>query len=344
MENLYCRMLAALERGEATTLTTRLSRRDPGELTLTRSLQPGITPQTDARGRRSAVPVLKEEGDGLAFIEPILPPERLVILGGGHVGLALCTLAARCGFSVTVCDDRPEFAAPERFPGTTAVLCRDFVPALEELRLSAYDFIVIVTRGHSHDADCLRAVLRGPETAYVGMIGSHSRVAAQLALLEKEGFPKQRLERVCTPIGLPIGAVTPAEIAVSILAELIAYKRLPDKGNGVHCCNESDLEPELIRALAREKGPCCVATVLSTEGSGPRRAGAKMLVRPDGTLLGSVGGGMVEGVVLRKAREMIGSGKSILMDYDMHGAVAASDAMACGGRMRLLLEDFRSDE
>jgi xanthine dehydrogenase accessory factor len=158
------------------------------------------------------------------LIEAIEAPARLVIVGGGHIARALCTVSALAGFSVTVIDDRPEYAAPERFPEADRVICGDFEDTLRELESDTNTYFVMVTRGHKQDELSLRVVL-GKPWAYAGMIGSKRRTGAVLLHLEEEGFARELLDRVHTPIGLDIGAETPEEIAISIVAELIMVRR-----------------------------------------------------------------------------------------------------------------------
>lgn len=140
--------------------------------------------------------------------------ERLILCGGGHVSLQVAQIAQRLDFALAVIDDRPEFANPDRFP-MARVLCMPFLEALDQLGGGAQDYYVILTRGHVFDRTCLEWVLRH-ERAYVGMIGSRIKVAAVMTALEEAGWPRSVLEQVYSPIGLEIGAQTPAEIAVSI--------------------------------------------------------------------------------------------------------------------------------
>ena len=146
--------------------------------------------------------------------------ERLILCGGGHVSLEVAHIARRLEFELVIIDDRPEFASPERFPMAARVVCAPFLKALDALGSRESDYYVILTRGHAHDRDCLEHVLRG-KYAYAGMIGSRTKVAAVKAALEAAGIAREILDGVHSPIGLPIGAQTPAEIAVSIAAELV---------------------------------------------------------------------------------------------------------------------------
>jgi xanthine dehydrogenase accessory factor len=154
---------------------------------------------------------------------------RTVILGGGHISVPLTAVLTLAGHAVTVVDDRPDFAASRRFPPSTGVVCSAFRTFLAGLSADAATAVVIVTRGHRHDLECLRAVL-GQPAGYLGMIGSRRKVAAVFALLRDEGADPDLLARVRAPIGLDIGAETPAEIAVSIAAEIIAAFRGGDGG------------------------------------------------------------------------------------------------------------------
>jgi xanthine dehydrogenase accessory factor len=148
----------------------------------------------------------------------------LLIAGGGHVGKALSLIADMCGFAVTVVDDRPEYASKERFPEAERVVRGRFEEALRELPVDSNTYVVCVTRGHRHDEVSLRQVVGRP-AAYIGMIGSRRRVGAVLQHLVDEGFDPEAVSRVHTPIGLDIGAETPEEIAVSIMAEIIRVRR-----------------------------------------------------------------------------------------------------------------------
>lgn len=158
------------------------------------------------------------------LIEVVEAPARLVIVGGGHIARSLCTIGALAGFSVSVIDDRPEYAHPERFPEADRVICGDFEDTLTEMESDTNSYFVMVTRGHKQDELSLRVVL-GKPWAYAGMIGSKRRTGAVLLHLEEEGYPRELLDRVHTPIGIDIGAETPEEIAVSIVAELIMVRR-----------------------------------------------------------------------------------------------------------------------
>jgi len=232
-----------LEAGDAFCLATVLASPDPalpagrkalvlGDGTVEGSLG---TAAADAEFRDLALAALARRRKGTVelagglrlFLDVLAGEAALLVCGAGHIAVPLATFARRVGFAVTVLDDRPDFARPDRFPGCT-VLAEDFVAALRRLPLGDSTYVVVITRGHEHDAECLAEVLPKP-TAYVGLIGSRRRVRFVLEMLGKQGVPSPRLDQVFTPIGVPLGAESPEEIALSIAAELVCVRR---KGPG----------------------------------------------------------------------------------------------------------------
>ncbi|MDR3149915.1 MAG: XdhC family protein, partial [Oscillospiraceae bacterium] len=175
-------------------------------------------------------------GDGNAeLFEYYALKPRLIVFGGGHIALPVTSLGAMCGFDVVVYDDRPAFANTKRFPDASEVLCDSFDNVANHLTLSDHDYVVIVTRGHRNDQDCLRYVLaQNSVPFYCGMIGSKRRVAIVLNQLRDEGYSAEKIEKINSPIGLDIGAVTPEEIAVAIVGQLIEYKRREDRRGHYH--------------------------------------------------------------------------------------------------------------
>ena len=162
--------------------------------------------------------------DGLRVFFDVLSFEnRLLICGAGHIAVPLAYFAREVGFKVSVLDDRADFANPARFPHCD-VLAEEFSIALRDFPLSLSTYVVVITRGHEHDAECLLEILK-KDTAYVGLIGSRRRVRFVLEMLGKKGIPQKRLQTVFTPIGTPIGGESPAEIALSIAAELVCVRR-----------------------------------------------------------------------------------------------------------------------
>lgn len=162
-------------------------------------------------------------GDSL-FYDPLLPLERLIVLGGGHVGRALARIAVELGFDVWVADPRPEYSDPAAFPPGVATMRESFEYAIRNFAPKPSDYAVVVSPGHQGDAVAVRSLL-AYELKYLGFIGSRRKTRMMLDQLKAEGFDPERVERLCAPIGLDIGAQTPEEIAISIAAELVAYRR-----------------------------------------------------------------------------------------------------------------------
>jgi xanthine dehydrogenase accessory factor len=158
------------------------------------------------------------------FIEPILASPTAFILGGGHVGLHVAKVARLAGFDVVVADDREAFSNRERFPEATATHAGRWEDLLPKLNVNEHSYLVLVTRGHKGDLDCLRWAVT-TRARYIGMIGSKRKFVEICKVLEGEGVAAESIERVHSPIGLNIGALTPEEIAVSIVAEMIAVRR-----------------------------------------------------------------------------------------------------------------------
>ncbi len=163
------------------------------------------------------------------FVEPVLPMATLYLFGAGHVAYNTYKVARTAGFDVVIIDDRETYANRDRFPDALEVYAEDFEQVTARLTPNESAFIVIVTRGHRDDMRVLRWAV-GTRARYVGMIGSRRKVMSIYKELENEGIPAERFENVHAPIGLDIGAVTPEEIAVSIVAELIAVKRQAESG------------------------------------------------------------------------------------------------------------------
>jgi xanthine dehydrogenase accessory factor len=154
----------------------------------------------------------------------MLPPPRLIVVGAGHIAVPLARFAKALDFEVVVIDDRASFASRERFPDADQVVVDDFQRAIEAQPITPWTYLVLVTRGHEHDEATLQRVVTSP-APYIGMIGSRRRVLLVFQRLAQQGVPDHFLDRIYAPIGLDIGARTPEEIALAIMAEIVNVRR-----------------------------------------------------------------------------------------------------------------------
>lgn len=176
----------------------------------------------EAKALAKGAAILDEAGD--LFLDPVLPEEKLLIVGGGHVGLALARAALPLGYKVTVVDDRADFLGPERFGPEVACVKGGYMESIDRFAFDEASYAVILTRGHLFDLESSRAVLKRP-FRYAGLIGSSRKISMIREQLARDGYGQDRIDALHAPIGLSIGAETPEEIAVSILAEMIACRR-----------------------------------------------------------------------------------------------------------------------
>jgi len=167
-------------------------------------------------------------GTVAVFVEPILPPAMIVVIGGGHVGKAVVHLAKWLGFRVAVSDDRAEFCNPESVPGADEYYPVEMGKLTEHLKVTPKTYLVINSRGSSVDAQGLPGLLES-DAAYIGVIGSKRRWLTTVKALKKKGVSEEKITRVHSPMGLELNAETPEEIAVSIMAEVLMVR---DKGTG----------------------------------------------------------------------------------------------------------------
>lgn len=244
------------------------------------------------------------------------PQPRLIVCGGGHVAREVAALAAHLDFTVRVIDERPELLTRERFPTAEELICDSYDNL--ETHLEPGAFYVVVTPNHHADYRCVSAIL-STDYAYLGMIGSKRKVAATVERLEQAGFTQQQIDTIFAPIGLPIGAVTPAEIAFSILAQIIQQK------NKDHIASAD-------RSLLETQADGTLCIVVEKHGSVPRGVGSMMLVTPEG-ILGSIGGGESEYLAICHAREMPGWDEQT---YVLHHDAAGGLDMVCGGSVKVL--------
>lgn len=331
-ENVYQEIENYLQHGESCNLITRIEMTREGKHKVTDKYVIGEKAEAFSR-----IPLLRKEKDTLMFHEPVDPKERLILYGGGHISKALCAFATQAGFAPWIVEDRQEFAGRDRFPDAQKIICLPFPEALKTITITPQDYVAILTRGHHFDGDCLWHILQGEkQPGYLGMIGSRKRVQAQFALFRARGLSAEKLDTVHTPIGLDIGAVTPEEIAIAILAELIAVKRKGRRREGV----STDLDQEIIKEVAACQEPAVVATILSSSGSTPRKVGAKMLILGKEKIKGTIGGGLGEKLVIDRALALLGTGQTECFSYVLDQDVAGEEGMACGGDMDILLEDI----
>lgn len=265
-----------------------------------------------------AVAALLEADMDVSLIrrEWFMPQPWMIICGGGHVSLHLAKMASSLDFRVKVLDDREEFASRERFPDADEVICDSF-DHLENY-LEPDSCCVVVTRGHKDDFLCVKTILQH-SYRYLGMIGSKLKVGKTFDNLRAEGVSEEQLRTIHAPIGLSIGAVTPPEIAISILAEIIAEK------NKTHV---SSVSRDLLDC--REQGMLCI--IIEKTGSSPRGVGSMMFVGKARTL-DSIGGGAVEFAAIEDARTCP---QAAIREYHLNNRDSIRLGMICGGSNRIL--------
>ena len=272
--------------------------------------------------------ILKKAGSRV-FMDHLSDGRRLVICGAGHVSLCVIRLGVMLGYEVTVIEDREEFAEKARAAGAHQVICRPFGEALDGITGDPVTAFVIMTREHIHDVECLRRILT-KTYAYAGMMGSRSRTQNVRQQLLDEGYDVRKVDDVQMPIGLSIGSRTPEEIAVSVMAQVIQVMNAADPGEDF----PKGMPEELAAIEKAENGRGVLAMIVEKSGEAPRRPGTKMLVREDGSFLGTVGGGYAEAVILETARKMVreGTPRNMLIKVSMKKGV-----MHCGGEIEVLL-------
>lgn len=258
------------------------------------------------------------------FVEIYVKNPQLIILGGGHVSQPVAKIGKMLGFHVTVMDDREEFVTKERFPDADRLIQGTYEEIPEKIPVYENAYYVIVTRGHLGDSASARQILKRPYV-YLGMIGSRNKVKLTREKLLREGFTEDQLDTIHAPIGLPIGGHMPAEIAVSITAEIVQEKNK---------YNISYIDEAVEKAVwEKEKG--VMITIISKRGSSPRGTGSKMFLDREGRSHGSIGGGNVEFQALKYApKAQHGEIKS----YNLSNQGGANLGMICGGEVEVLYE------
>ena len=252
-------------------------------------------------------------GNEKVFCDTLGQEKQIVICGAGHVSIPVIKMAVMMDCEVIVLEDRPMYADHARMAGASQVICEPFEEALDKIQGSADTYFVILTRGHRYDQICLEKIKKNDKIRLIGV----------------------RLDAVYTPIGLDIGAQTPAEIGVAIIAEIIEVKNRKKRTYGY--------SKEIMRALtAQEPYPekKIMATIITRHGSAPQGLGTKMLIYRDGRCVGTIGGGCMEARVIQIARLMAaGEGEQArICHVDMTGNEAEEEGMVCGGEVDVFLE------
>lgn len=285
-------------------------------------MQQGYTPQIQITNdgslyQRTLAALLKADMDvSLIKKEWFAKKPRLFICGAGHVAKELADIASFIDFRVHVLDSRSEFANEERFPKAERVICDSFEHLSDYLEPDSY--YAVVTPGHKDDYSCVKQILNSSYT-YLGMIGSRKKIAASYEKLLAEGFTKEQLDTIYAPIGLAIGAVTPGEIAISILAQIIEIKNKK---------SAASISSKLLNS--KEKGTLCI--IIDKTGSAPRGIGSMMLVTQE-SQIDSIGGGAIENQAIQDARNIT---SPCIKEYDLGPADASKLGMICGGTNKIL--------
>lgn len=241
---------------------------------------------------------------------------RLFICGAGHVAKELADIASFLDFRIHVMDSRNEFANASRFPGVERVICDSFENLTDYLEEDS--FYAVVTPGHQDDYTCVKQILSS-SYAYLGMIGSRKKIAATYDKLQADGYTKEQLETIHAPIGLAIGATTPGEIAISILAEIIQIKNQK---------SSASISSELLNT--KESGTLCI--IIDKTGSAPRGVGSMMLVTEHGQV-DTLGGGAIENQVIIDSKNITAP---CIKEYNLGPSDSAKLGMICGGTNKVL--------
>jgi len=233
---LFEKLSTAIAKGEKGALISIISPDKPPEKILLKDTAP-LDTATGTNLAQEVIASIKEmvagkqaakkmSGPGFeVFVETIAGQPPLIIFGAGHLSCHISRYAKSLHFTVTVCDDRAEYANKARFPDADYIIVEDFERVFDKIHVDSNSYIVIVTRGHKYDRMILQQALR-TSAKYIGMIGSKRKTLTILKTLHEEGIPDRTLDRVFSPVGISIGAVTPEEIALSIVCELVKIRRL----------------------------------------------------------------------------------------------------------------------
>ena len=277
-----------------------------------------VSPRHDNSLYQRAVASLLQQGQDASLVrkEWFCPQPKLILCGGGHVSREVAAFAQRLDFSVTVIDDRPEAVTRDRFPTAEGLICDSYENLKDYLEEAAC--YVVVTPDHKADLQCVSTILP-TRYRYLGMIGSRKKVASTMENLKNAGFSQDQISSIFAPIGLPIGAVTPAEIALSILSQIVREK------NKIHTASAD-------KSLLEVKEPGMLCIITEKHGSAPSGVGSMMFVGQD-KVLGSIGGGEPEYLAICHAKENHGFD---MKEYTLNNTAANGLDMICGGRITVL--------
>ena len=277
-----------------------------------------VSPRHDGSLYKRAIAALLEGEQDVSVLQKewFSPQPGLILCGGGHVSREVAAFAHRLDFSVTVIDDRPEAVTRERFPSAEKRICDSYNNLKNHLEEDAC--YVVVTPDHKADLQCVSTILP-TGYRYLGMIGSRKKVASTRENLKNAGFSQEQIDSIFAPIGLPIGAVTPAEIALSIMGQIVREK------NKTHAASAD-------KALLETKEPGMLCVITEKHGSAPRGVGSMMFVGQD-KVLGSIGGGEPEYLAICHAKEQPGFDRK---EYTLNNTAANGLDMICGGRITVL--------
>ena len=277
-----------------------------------------VSPRHDESLYQRAIASLLQNEQDVSLIrkEWFCPQPKLILCGGGHVSREVAAFAHRLDFAVTVIDDRPEAVTRERFPSVEGLICDSYDNLKNYLEEGAC--YVIVTPNHKADLQCVSTILH-TRYRYLGMIGSRKKVASTMENLKNAGFSPEKISSIFAPIGLPIGAVTPAEIALSILGQIVQEK------NKTHAASAD-------KALLEVKEPGMLCVITEKHGSAPRGAGSMMFVAQT-QVLGSIGGGEPEYLAICHAKE---NHTFSTKEYTVNNTAPNGLDMICGGRITVM--------
>ncbi|MEL7610663.1 MAG: XdhC/CoxI family protein [Bacillota bacterium] len=281
-----------------------------------------------ARGANPAHGAIASIGGRTILCERIAAAPRLYLCGGGHVAVCVAKVAKLAGFAVTVIDERTDFANRERFPAADEIRNVPYGEGLNAIPDKESPYFVLVTRSHTDDQACLERILNRP-AAYIGMIGSGAKIKTIFSHLKEQGFTREQIGPIHAPIGIPIGAKTPEEIAVSIVAEMIQTKNAPGGERGWNAA--------LVRALREHGARGAMCTLVDKRGSTPRGPGARMFVSDGGKLYGTVGGGFGEKTAYDAALNAMRTGARGLYRLAMNEPGAANGCAPENGEIDVLI-------